>query len=611
MRKIKNIAIVAHVDHGKTTLVDAMLRQSGVFKSYQKVEERVMDSNEMEKERGITIFSKNAAFFYKDYKINIVDTPGHADFGGEVQRILKMVDSVLLVVDAFEGTMPQTKYVLKKSLELGLMPIVVINKIDRPNARPDEVLNMVFDLFVELNAVDEQLDFPVVYASAKDGIARYHLTDTNNDIIPLFEMIINHVEDTEGDVNKPLQFLTSAIAYDNYIGKMGIGKIYNGKVRKGEDVILIKKTGEKLLRKITRIYTFEGLTKVEVDEAVAGDIASLAGMENIDVGETVADKDNPIELPTIDIDRPTMSMNFLVNNSPFAGREGKFVTSRNLRERLYKELQSNVSIVLEETDSPDCFVVKGRGELQLAILIENMRREGYELQVSKPQVIYKEVKGERLEPIEHAIIDVPNDFVGTVIEKLGVRKGEMTNMVQGNDGYTRLEFLVPTRGLLGFRNEFITETRGTGILNHSFHEYGPYRGDVPTRTRGVLVSWELGKSVAYGLDKLQSRGTFFIGPGMEVYEGMIVGENTREGDMNINVCREKKLTNMRASGSDDAINLEPPRKFSLEQAMEYIAEDELLEITPHNIRMRKKELNKEKRKRLRIAEQEMEEEGEN
>ncbi len=598
MRKIKNIAIVAHVDHGKTTLVDAMLRQSGVFKSYQKVEERVMDSNEMEKERGITIFSKNAAFFYKDYKINIVDTPGHADFGGEVQRILKMVDSVLLVVDAFEGTMPQTKYVLKKSLELGLMPIVVINKIDRPNARPDEVLNMVFDLFVELNAVDNQLDFPVVYASAKDGIARYHLSDTNNDIIPLFEMIINHVEDTEGDENKPLQFLTSAIAYDNYIGKMGIGKIYNGKVRKGEDVILIKKTGEKLLRKITRIYTFEGLTKIEVDEAVAGDIASLAGMENIDVGETVADKDNPAELPTIDIDRPTMSMNFLVNNSPFAGREGKFVTSRNLRERLFKELQSNVSIILEETESPDCFIVKGRGELQLAILIENMRREGYELQVSKPQVIFKDVKGEKYEPIEHAIIDVPNDYVGTVIEKLGIRKGEMTNMVQGNDGYTRVEFLVPTRGLLGFRNEFITETRGTGILNHSFHEYGPYRGDVPTRTRGVLASWEQGKSVAYGLDKLQSRGTFFIGPGAEVYEGMIVGENTREGDMNINVCREKKLTNMRASGSDDAINLEPPRKFSLEQAMEYIAEDELLEITPHNIKNEEKRTGQNQEKKV-------------
>jgi GTP-binding protein len=600
MRKIKNIAIVAHVDHGKTTLVDAMLRQSGVFKSYQKLEERVMDSNDIEKERGITIFSKNAAFFYKDYKINIVDTPGHADFGGEVQRILKMVDCVLLVVDAFEGTMPQTKYVLKKSLELGLMPIVVINKIDRPNARPNEVLDMVFDLFVELNAVDAQLDFPVVYASARDGVARYHLTDTNNDIIPLFEMIINHVEDTQGDVDKPFQFLTSAIAYDNYIGKMGTGKICNGRVKKGDEVTLIKRGGEKINFKVTRIYTFEGLAKLEVEEAQAGDIVSIAGCDVIDVGETVADRDNPVELPTIDIDRPTMSMNFMVNNSPFSGREGKFVTSRNIRERLYKELQSNVSIIVEDTDSSDCFVVKGRGELQLAILIENMRREGFELQVSKPQVIYKEVNGLKTEPIEHAIIDLPNAYVGTIIEKMGTRKGVMTNMVQGNDGYSRLEFLVPTRGLLGFRNEFITDTRGTGILNHSFHEYGEYRGEVPTRTRGVLMSWENGVSVAYGLDKLQSRGTFFIGPGAEVYEGMIVGENTRTNDMDINVCREKKLTNMRASGSDDAIQLEPPRKFSLEQAMEYIADDELMEITPVNIRMRKKILKKEKRRRAEL-----------
>ncbi len=559
-----------------------------------------MDSNELEKERGITIFSKNAAFFYRDYKVNIVDTPGHADFGGEVQRILKMVDSVLLVVDAFEGPMPQTKYVLKKSLELGLMPIVVINKIDRPNARPNEVLNLVFDLFVELNAVDAQLDFPVVYASARDGVARYHLTDTNNDIMPLFEMIINHVEDTTGDVEKPFQFLTSAIAYDNYIGKLGIGKICNGRVKKNDEATLIKKTGEKLNFRVTRIYTFEGLAKVEVGEAQAGDIVSIAGSDTIDVGETVADKDNPVELPTIDIDRPTMSMNFMVNNSPFAGREGKFVTSRNIRERLYKELQSNVSIVLEETDSPDCFVVKGRGELQLAILIENMRREGFELQVSKPRVIFKEINGEKLEPVEHAIVDLPNAYVGNVIEKMGTRKGVMTNMVQGNDGYTRLEFMVPTRGLLGFRNEFITDTRGTGILNHSFHEYGEYRGEVPTRTRGVLVVWEEGKAVAYGLDKLQSRGTFFISPGAEVYEGMIAGENTREGDMDINVCREKKLTNMRASGSDDAIQLEPPRKFSLEQAMEYIADDELLEITPANIRMRKKTLDRNKRRRAEL-----------
>jgi len=601
MAKIKNIAIVAHVDHGKTTLVDAMLRQAGVFKSYQKLEERVMDSNDIEKERGITIFSKNASFRYKDYKINIVDTPGHADFGGEVQRILKMVDSVLLVVDAFEGTMPQTKYVLKKCLELGLMPIVVINKIDRPNARPDEVLNMVFDLFVELNAADEQLEFPVVYASARDGYARYRLSDTNMDLIPLYEMIINHVEDTTGDDGKPFQFLTSAISYDNYLGKMGTGKIHNGTVRQGQEVVLMKRGGDRLLYKITKIFGFEGLAKVEMKEAFAGDIVVLAGMETIDVGETVADRENPVELPTIDIDRPTMSMTFRVNDSPFAGREGKFVTSRNIRERLYKELQTNVSIVVSDGETQDSFVVKGRGELQLAILIENMRREGFELQVSKPQVIFHDKDGEKLEPIEHAIVDVPQEHVGTVIEKMGIRKGNMTNMIQGGDGYTRLEFMIPTRGLLGFRNEFMTETRGTGILNHSFHEYGPYRGDVPTRTRGVLVVMEEGQSVGYAMDKLQDRGQFFINPGADVYEGMIAGENSRENDMVVNVCKEKKLTNMRASGSDDAIKLEPPRKFSLEQAMEYIAEDELLEITPLTIRLRKKILEANKRKRAEIT----------
>jgi GTP-binding protein len=439
-----------------------------------------------------------------------------------------------------------------------------------------------------------------VYASAREGIARYHLSDTNTDIIPLFEMIINHVEDTQGDESKPFQFLTSAIAYDNYIGKMGTGKIYNGIVRKNDEVVLLKRDGTKVNFRVTRLYVFEGLAKVEVEEAKAGDIVSIAGCDVIDVGETVASKENPVELPTIDIDRPTMSMNFMVNNSPFAGREGKFVTSRNIRDRLYKELQTNVSIVLEETDNSDTFIVKGRGELQLAILIENMRREGFELQVSKPQVIFKEVNGQKLEPIEHAIIDVPSEYVGTIIEKMGTRKGEMQNMVQGKDNYTRLEFLVPTRGLLGFRNEFITDTRGTGILNHSFHEYGPYKGEVPTRSRGVLVVWEDGVAVAYGLDKLQARGTFFIAPGAEVYQGMIAGENSRDSDMDINVCREKKLTNMRASGTDDAIQLEPPRKFSLEQAMEYIADDELLEITPTNIRMRKKVLDMNKRRRAEL-----------
>lgn len=607
MAKIKNIAIIAHVDHGKTTLVDAMLRQSGVFKSYQKVEERVMDSNDLEKERGITIFSKNAAFHYKDYKINIVDTPGHADFGGEVQRILKMVDSVLLVVDAYEGTMPQTKYVLKKSLELGLMPIVVINKIDRPNARPDAVVDMVFDLFVELNAADDQLEFPIIFASARDGIAKNHMKDTSTDLIPLFEMIINHVEDTQGEADKPLQFLTSAISYDNYLGKLGTGKICNGRIKQGDDVVLMKRGGARLIHKVTKLFVFEGMAKVEVKEAEAGDIVTIAGMDTIDVGETVACKENPVELPTIDIDRPTMSMRFIVNNSPFAGREGKFVTSRNIRERLDKELQTNVSIIVEDGDTQDTFIVKGRGEMQLGILIENMRREGFELQVSKPEVIFHEKKGEKLEPIEHCIIDVSNDFVGTVIEKMGIRKGNMTNMVQGNDGYTRLEFMVPTRGLLGFRNEFMTETRGTGIINHSFHEYGPYRGEVPTRTRGVLVVMEEGVSVAYAMDKLQDRGKFFIDSGVDVYVGMIAGENSREGDMVINICKEKKMSNMRSTGTDAAIRLETPRKFSLEQAMEYIADDELLEVTPTNIRMRKKVLDANKRKRATIEIQNMNE----
>ncbi len=600
MNKIKNIAIVAHVDHGKTTLVDCLLKQSGVFKAHQKIEERVMDSNELEKERGITIFSKNASFYYKDYKINIVDTPGHADFGSEVQRILRMVDAVLLVVDAFEGAMPQTKYVLKKSLELGLMPIVVINKIDRPNSDPDKVLNQVFDLFIELNAADHQLEFPVVYASAKNGFARYRLSDENTDMTPLFDMILNHVENTSGDRNKPLQFLTSAISYDNYVGKIGTGKIQNGIIRVGDEVVLMKETGNKPFR-VTKIFTYEGIGRVELQEAYAGDIVSIAGADDIDVGETVACKDNPVKLDAINIDKPTVAMTFKVNDSPFAGREGKFITSRNIWERLQKELQTNVGIVVEKTENSDSFIVKGRGELQLSILIENMRREGFELQVSKPQVIFREENGVLMEPMEHAIIDVGSDFVGVVIEKLGIRKGEMINMIPGKDGYTRLEFMVPTRGLLGFRNEFMTDTRGTGILNHSFHDYGPYKGDVPTRNKGVLVVMEEGIAVAYALDKLQDRGAFFIEPGTEVYAGMIAGENSREGDMVINVCREKKLTNMRASGSDDAIKLEPARKFSLEQAMEYIAEDELLEITPKNIRMRKKILDHNKRKRSEIS----------
>ncbi len=601
MRKLKNIAIIAHVDHGKTTLVDAMLKQSGVFRENQKVDERIMDSNDLEREKGITIFSKNAAIFFRNYKINIVDTPGHADFGGEVQRIMRMVDSVLLLVDAFEGPMPQTKYVLKKSLECGLRPIVVINKIDRPNSRPHEVLDMIFDLFVELNASSEQLDFPVVYTSAKQGRAMYQIEDDNGDLTPLFETILTHVKDPDGDEEKPLQFLASAIEYDNYVGRLATGKIHNGVMRQGDDVVLLKRNSERILYRITRLYSYEGLAKKEVKEAFAGDIVSIAGLEHIDVGETVADRENPMPLPLITIDEPTLAMTFLANNSPFMGKEGRFVTSTSLWDRLEREKQSNVSLVIEKGDSADCFIVKGRGELQLAILIENMRREGYEFQVSKPEVIYKESHGKKLEPIELAVIDVADEYVGVVIEMLGVRKGEMINMVQGSDGYSRLEFKVPSRGLIGFRNEFMTETRGTGILNHSFFEYDAYRGDIPRRGRGVLVQLENGKSIAYGLDNLQERGTLFIKPGIDVYQGMIVGENSREGDMVVNVCKTKKLTNIRAAGSDDAVRLTPPREFSLEQALEYIEDDELLEVTPLSIRLRKKILDKNDRKKAARA----------
>jgi len=597
MKKIKNIAIIAHVDHGKTTLVDGALKHSGVFRENQNVAERVMDSNDLEKERGITIFSKNASLAYKDYKINFVDTPGHADFGGEVQRIMKMVDSVLLLVDAFEGPMPQTKYVLKKSLELGLNPIVIINKIDRPNARPADVLEMVFDLFVELNANDEQLDFPILYASGRDGYARYELEDENDDLIPLFETIIHKVKDSEGDEFKPFQMLISAIEYDNYLGKIGTGKITNGQVRQGEEVVLLKRDGERLLYRISKIFQYVGLQKKEIKTAFAGDIVSLAGMERVDVGETAACKVDPKPLPIIEIDAPTLSMTFKVNDSPFAGNEGKYVTSRNIWDRLQKELQTNVSIMVEHTENRDEFTVKGRGELQLAILIENMRREGYEFQVSRPRVIFRELDGKRTEPIELAVIDVADEFVGTVIEMLGVRKGEMMDMVTGSDGYTRLEFKVPARGLIGFRNEFLTTTRGTGIINHSFYEYEFYKGDMDRKTRGVLIAMEKGTSTAYSLFNFQARGILFIGPVVEVYAGMIVGEHSRENDLVLNVVRGKKLTNVRASGSDDAIKLAPPRQFSLEQAMEYINDDELLEVTPKSIRMRKKILSEVERKR--------------
>ena len=597
MRKIKNIAIIAHVDHGKTTLVDAVLKQSGIFRDNQKIVNCVMDSNDLERERGITIFSKNASLTYKDYKINFVDTPGHADFGGEVQRIMKMVDSVLLLVDAFEGPMPQTKYVLKKSLELGIDPIVIINKIDRPNARPAEVLDMVFDLFCDLHANDEQLDFPVLYASGKYGYAKYELEDENDNMVPLFETIIHKVKDSEGDESKPFQMLISAIEYDNYLGKIGTGKITNGTVSQGEEVVLLKRDGERLLYRITKIFHYEGLKKKETKKAFAGDIVSLAGMERVDVGETAACKENPQPLPIIEIDAPTLSMTFRVNDSPFAGKEGKYVTSRNIWDRLQKELQTNVSIVVEGTENGDEFTVKGRGELQLSILIENMRRESFEFQVSRPKVIYRQLDGKRTEPIELVVIDVADEFVGTVIEMLGFRKGEMLDMVPGNDGYTRLEYKVPARGLIGFRNEFLTTTRGTGIINHSFYEYEFYKGDMDKKSRGALIAMERGISTGYSLFNFQARGILFIGPVVEVYAGMIVGEHSRENDLVLNIVKGKKLSNVRAAGSDDAINLVPPRQFSLEQALEYINDDELLEVTPKNIRMRKKILNETTRKR--------------
>ena len=599
MQHIKNIAIIAHVDHGKTTLVDALLRQSGTFSSHQKVEERVMDSNDIEKERGITIFSKNASIKYGDYKINIVDTPGHADFGGEVQRILKMVDSVLLLVDAFEGVMPQTKYVLKQALEHGLQPIVVINKIDRPNSNPEQIVDSVFDLFVELGANELQLDFPVVYASAKGGYAKLSLEDENVNMKALFDLIIEKVDDPSGDENLPLQMQITNTEYDDYVGKLGTGRIYNGSITRNEEVAVIKRNGEVIKSKIGRIYLYEGLKRLEVQTASAGDIVTIAGIDKIDIGETISDKDEIKAMPLIAIDEPTLSMTFMVNSSPFAGKDGKYITSRNILERLEKEVNHNVSMRLEMTDSPDAFIVKGRGELQLSILLENMRREGYEVAVSRPEVIIKVEDGVKKEPIEHVTVDVSDEFVGVVIEKLGQRKGELLNMVQGTDGYTRLEFKVPSRGLLGFANEFLTETRGTGILNHTFLDYEKYKGDIVTGKKGALIAMESGTSLGYALNNLQPRGILFVEPGDEVYEGMIVGEHTKENDLVVNTCKGKKLTNMRAAGSDDNIKLAPAKKFTLELALEYISDDELVEITPNHLRLRKKYLSELDRRKLR------------
>lgn len=599
--KIKNIAIIAHVDHGKTTLVDCLLRQGGAFGSHEleKVEERIMDSDDIERERGITIFSKNASVRYKDYKINIVDTPGHADFGGEVQRIMKMVDSVLLLVDAFEGPMPQTKYVLKKALEQGHRPIVVVNKIDKPNSRPEEVLYMIYDLFIELNANDYQLEFPVIYASSKAGFAKKELAEEEKDMQALFDTILEFVEDPDGDKNRPTQFLITNTEYDNYVGKLAVGRIHNGTLKRNQEVMIMKRDGSQIKGKISVLYGYEGLRRVELQEAEAGDIVCIAGMENIEIGGTLADVNDPVALPVIDIDEPTLAMTFMVNDSPFVGKDGKYVTSRHIWERLQKEVQNNVSMRVEATDTPDAFIVKGRGELQLSILLENMRREGFEVQVSKPRVLMKEIDGVKMEPMEMALIDVDDSYTGVVIEKMGVRKAEMIAMTPGQDGYTRLEFKVPARGLIGFRNEFLTVTKGTGILNHSFFEFEAFKGEIPTRNKGVLIATEAGVTVPYALNNLQDRGTLFLDPGVPVYEGMIVGEHNRENDLVVNVCKTKKLTNMRAAGSDDAVQLATPRKFSLEQALDYIAEDELVEVTPLNIRLRKKILKEGERRRNR------------
>jgi len=592
---LRNLAIIAHVDHGKTSLVDVMLRQSGVFRANEQVQERVMDSNDLEKERGITILSKNTAINWQGTKINIVDTPGHADFGGEVERVLKMVDGVLLVVDAFEGPMPQTKFVLRKALELDLKPIVVINKTDRPEARAYEVVDEVLDLFLQLGANDKQLDFPVVYASARQGIAGLEPGAMADDLVPLFETILKEIPAPEADFDSPLQVLVTTLDYNDYLGKIAIGRIFRGKLIANSQVAIIKRDKSLEKVKVVKLFTFDGLNRVEVPEAWAGDIIAISGIPNINIGETITCLINPEALPIIEIDEPTLTMTFMINTSPFAGTEGKHVTSRKLRERLFKEVETNVSLRVEETDSADAFQVSGRGELHLSILIENMRREGFELQVSKPEVILKEIDGEKCEPYEHLTCDVPESSMGTVIEMLGSRKGEMLNMVNMTGGITRLEFLIPARGLIGFRGDFLTETRGEGIMAHVFHSYQPFKGEIRGRSRGVLIASDLGESTGYALFNLQDRGIMFIDPGTKVYEGMIVGMNNRDKDLEINVCKRKHLTNMRASGSDETLKLKEPRLLSLEESIEFINDDELVEITPTNVRMRKKVLNKDER----------------
>lgn len=579
-QNIRNIAIIAHVDHGKTTLVDALLRQSHVFRENEQVAERVMDSGDIEKERGITILSKNTSVMYNGIKINIVDTPGHADFGGEVERVLKMVDGVLLLVDAFEGPMPQTREVLKKSLALNLKPIVVINKIDRPGADPLKVVDKVLELFIELNANDEQLDFPVVYASAKNGIAKMNLTDESDNVTCIFDTIIKNINPPACEQEGTMQLLVSNIDYDDYLGRLAVGRVERGTIKAGQSVAVCKKDDKVTQGKIAKLFTYQGLKRTEVEEVGAGDIVCISGIGDINIGETVCDINNPEKIDFVDIDEPTVSMTFSVNNGPLAGKEGQFVTSRHIRDRLFKELERNVSLRVKETDTPDSFEVCGRGELHLSVLIETMRREGFELLVSRPKVIFKEIDGVKCEPMERLVVNVPDDCIGNVIEKLGRRKAEMVNMEPAEAGHTKIEFRIPARGLIGYRTEFLTDTKGEGTMNSIFDNYEPYKGEIQARTRGVLVAFEPGISITYGLYNAQERGELLIGAGVEVYEGMIVGINSRNEDISINVCKEKHLTNTRASGSDDALRLVPPVQMSLEKAIEFIAEDELVEVTP-------------------------------
>ncbi|MDG0793253.1 translational GTPase TypA [Cohnella ginsengisoli] len=596
--QIRNIAIIAHVDHGKTTLVDQLLRQSGTFRENEQVQERAMDSNDLERERGITILAKNTAVRYKDHLINIVDTPGHADFGGEVERIMKMVDGVLLVVDAFEGCMPQTKFVLRKALEAGLTPIVVVNKIDRPAARPAEVIDEVLELFIELEANDEQLEFPVVYASGLNGIASLDAGTLGTTMEPLYETIIEKIPHPTEDQDAPLQFLVTLLDYNEYLGRIPIGRVNRGKIRQGQPVAVLDRDGKIRQARIEKLFGFQGLKRVEMEEAAAGDIIAIAGIKDVNIGETVADPANPEALPVLKIDEPTLQMRFLVNNSPFAGREGKHVTSRKLRERLFKELETDVALRVDETDSPDAFVVSGRGELHLGILIENMRREGYELQVSKPEVIIREIDGVKSEPIERLLIDVPEESMGNVMESLGTRKADMVNMINNGNGQVRLEFLIPARGLIGYRTNFLTMTRGYGVMNHAFDSYGPVvGGQVGGRHQGVLVASESGSSTVYGMMGVEDRGIMFVEPGTDIYEGMIVGEHTRDNDIIVNICKEKALNNIRTANKEETVKLKTPRLMSMEEALEYLNDDELCEITPKSIRLRKKLLNKSERDR--------------